>query len=180
MNTPPLPTRCNLHALIAEPPGEPLNAHLTQLHECVSLLEATRARLTSYLEEIEFLEILDQYEWMSRTAQRLGAYTTLWFSEGTQNQPALSLQSRIDELLAGANNRTLFFTLWFKDLPDDAARRLIEASGDRHYFLESLRNGGARCASCAQRRRHQAWGLAGQRRWPISIHSSACCHRCLL
>jgi oligoendopeptidase F len=139
MNTPSLPTRWNLHALIAEPQGEPLNARLAQLRESVSLLEATRARLTPDLEATEFLSVLDHYEWMSQTAQRLGAYTTLWFSEDTQNQAALNLQSQIDELLADANNRTLFFTLWFKDLPDDTARRLIEVSGDRRYFLESLR-----------------------------------------
>jgi len=37
-------------------------------------------------------------------------------------------------------NRTLFFDLWIKDLPEEAARRLIASSGDIALTrLESIR-----------------------------------------
>ena len=36
-------------------------------------------------------------------------------------------------------NRILFFEIWFKDLPDEAAGKLIAGSGDLKYFLESIR-----------------------------------------
>jgi len=71
--------------------------------------------------------------------RRLAGYAFLCFAEDTQDQAALSLQNRFDQLLASAENRLTFFELWFKDLPDGAAQRLIAASGDRRYFLESWR-----------------------------------------
>ena len=53
--------------------------------------------------------------------------------------PRSRCAARVDQALTEAHNRTLFFGLWFKDLPDDAAARFIAASGDLHYYLESLR-----------------------------------------
>ena len=36
-------------------------------------------------------------------------------------------------------NRMMFFDLWWKYLDDENAKRLLEASGDYRYYLESLR-----------------------------------------
>jgi oligoendopeptidase F len=115
------------------------------LNQAILHLEQTLARLESYrpqLPEItveDFCQALDAYETLIRMQRRLAAYAFLRFAADTQNQDALSLQNRIDQLLANAENRVLFFELWFKDLPEDAAERLIAASGDRRYFLESWR-----------------------------------------
>ena len=43
------------------------------------------------------------------------------------------------KLLTEVQNRTLFFTLWWKGLDDEPAERLLAASGDNAYYLESLR-----------------------------------------
>jgi oligoendopeptidase F len=139
MNSLLAPTRWSLQALLAAPEGEPLEACLAQLEQAVSFLEAARPLLSPHLAETDFLNLLQRYETMSCLAHRLGAYAALWFAADTQNQAALNLQSRLDERLADANNRTMFFTLWFKDLPDEAATRLMQASGRRRYFCESLR-----------------------------------------
>jgi oligoendopeptidase F len=37
-------------------------------------------------------------------------------------------------------NRTLFFSLWWKDLQDAAAERLMSAAGDYRYWLEEMRH----------------------------------------
>jgi oligoendopeptidase F len=41
--------------------------------------------------------------------------------------------------MAEMENRTLFFNLWWKDLDDANARRLMDASGDYRYYLEVMR-----------------------------------------
>jgi oligoendopeptidase F len=37
-------------------------------------------------------------------------------------------------------NRTLFFSLWWKDLDEKDAQRFMEASGDYRYYLEEMRH----------------------------------------
>jgi oligoendopeptidase F len=71
--------------------------------------------------------------------RRLEAYSSLWFAEDTQNEAALNLRDRLDRSLVDLGNRVLFFEIWFKDLPDDVAERLIAGSGDMKYALESIR-----------------------------------------
>ena len=61
------------------------------------------------------------------------------FAENTQNPAVLNLRDRVDQVLTDVSNRALFFELWFKELPDDIANKLIEHSGDLHYFLETMR-----------------------------------------
>jgi oligoendopeptidase F len=51
----------------------------------------------------------------------------------------LNYRNRIEQLLTDVQNRLLFFPLWWKALDDEPARRLVEASGDDAYYLETLR-----------------------------------------
>jgi oligoendopeptidase F len=46
----------------------------------------------------------------------------------------------MDQLAADVQNLTLFFSLWFKSLEAAQADRLIAASGDRRYYLETMRH----------------------------------------
>ena len=41
--------------------------------------------------------------------------------------------------MARVNNRMLFFELWWKDLDDVHASRLLAAAGDYRYWLEAMR-----------------------------------------
>ena len=43
------------------------------------------------------------------------------------------------KFLAEVENRTLFFSLWWKEVDEDNAKRLMEASGDYRYYLEAMR-----------------------------------------
>lgn len=132
-------TRWTLQALLPTHTGPKLTDHLSQLEETLGDLESARARLTPDIPVAEFASILERYETVSELARRLGGYAFLWFTEDTQNQDALNFKGRIDQLLAQASNRMLFFSLWFKSLDDAQADRLLAASGDARYHLESLR-----------------------------------------
>ncbi len=130
------PTRWQLNDLIAEPTEQSLEAMSADLAQKVSALEAARPLLTDDIATDVFHDILRQYEVIVDLSGRLGAYAQLWFSEDTQNKAALNLRDRLDELLTDAGNRTLFFSLWLKEVPDDTADRLIAAAGEYRYFLE--------------------------------------------
>ena len=116
-----------------------LQTYLAELEACTSALEAARPGLSADISADEFIRLLDLYEQQTRIANRLSAYSNLWFFEDTQNAVALSLRGRLDQALTQIGNRSMFLTLWFKDLPEASAERLIAASGGRGYMLTNLR-----------------------------------------
>jgi oligoendopeptidase F len=139
MTAAPTLPRWSLHDLLPDPPDQAIERYLSQLLDGVALLETARPTLSPDMATHDFLALFHQYEAMSEIAGRVRAYSFLWFAENTQNPAALNLRGRLEQVLTEAQNRTLFLGLWFKDLPDDAAARLIAGSGDLHYHLESLR-----------------------------------------
>jgi len=63
----------------------------------------------------------------------------LRFSENTQDQTSLSIRDRLDQALTTFENRVLFFTLWLKAIPEEAAARLMPDDPDLRHFITSLR-----------------------------------------
>jgi oligoendopeptidase F len=132
-------TQWNLKELLPDPVQQAVEEHLKKLEERVSELEAVRPSMTPQISEEAFGKILATLEAINASMRRLQAYSFLWFAEDTQNEAALNLRDRLDRDLIELGNRVLFFDIWFKDLPDEAAARLIACSGDMHYALESTR-----------------------------------------
>ncbi len=132
-------TRWSLQDLLPEPDGPALQAYLDELEDLILKMESARSDLRPAISAEEFNHLLDLFEAQSHITSRLGAYTSLWFYEDTKNPAALNLRGRIDQTLAQVSNRVLFLSLWFKDLPDEQANRLILSSGDRKYMLECMR-----------------------------------------
>ena len=77
---------------------------------------------------------------ITNQSNRLYGYAGLWFTEDTQDQDAQALQARIEQFLVGLQNKTLFFSLWWKELDQATADRLMAASGDLKYWLEEMRH----------------------------------------
>jgi oligoendopeptidase F len=46
----------------------------------------------------------------------------------------------VDQFLAGLQNRTIFFSLWWKSLEDDQAQRFYDVAGEFEYYLKQIRN----------------------------------------
>ncbi len=132
-------THWSLKDLLPEPVDQAVEAQLVTLDACVSDLEAMRVSMTPTISAEAFAKILATLESINAVTRRLQAYSFLWFAEDTQNEAALNLRDRLDRSLVDLGNRTLFFEIWFKDLPEDAAARLIAGSGDMKYALESIR-----------------------------------------
>ena len=118
---------------------EDLESALADIEIYLQKVEAFRPRLSADMPLDGFIDLLHTQESLVERAYVVGAYAFLTFAEDTQNPAALSLQDRIDQILTGVDNRSLFLSLWFKSLSDDDAERFMAAAGECTYFLESLR-----------------------------------------
>jgi oligoendopeptidase F len=136
---PDKPTRWSLQDLIAEPVEQALEAAFSELDQAVAGFETMREALAPDISVQEFNRILDGMESIHRLMGRIEAYSLLSLTGDTQDPMALNLRDRVDQVVADSNNRMLFFDLWFKDLPDEPAKRLISHSGDLRYSLETMR-----------------------------------------
>jgi len=133
-------TRWSLADLFPSPDGPEIENAFTELTALVTDFEQVRPTLSPDLSQAEFMALIHKLEAIRRIASRLGAFSSLWFTEDTQNQAAQTLMARVDQFMAELSNRILFFNLWWKDVPDEAAARLAEGSGDYRYWLEEIRH----------------------------------------
>lgn len=130
----------SLSDLFPAPDSPELEAAIARLKQLSADFAAQRPALTSGIGVEAFLGLARQLEEISELGSRVGSYAQLLFSENTQNQAALTLMARTEQLGAELGNQTLFFSLWWKDLDDANAERLMSASGDYRYWLEEMRH----------------------------------------
>ena len=117
-----------------------LDATYKQLDEQVTAFEALRPNLSAEMDVEDFMEMLESSEKSTHLAHRLYSFAGLAFAADTQDQAAQSAMSRVEQFLADVENRTLFFSLWWKDLDSEAAERFMDVAGDYRYYLEEIRN----------------------------------------
>ena len=120
--------------------GPEIKADFKKIEDLTTEFEKFRALLKEDISETDFLKIIHALEQIHRIGSKLGSYAGLWFSADTQDQGALSLMAKTEQLSADLGNRTLFFGLWWKELPEAAATRLMKNSGDYRYWLEEMRH----------------------------------------
>ena len=132
-------SRWSLDDLLPATSGPELEEIIQDLDDAASQLEASREQLSPDLPAADFAQLMGRVEGISKLANRLGAYAYLWYAEDTQDEDALAFRGRVEKLLTEVQNRTLFFTLWWKALDDEPAARLAAASAGNAYYLESLR-----------------------------------------
>jgi oligoendopeptidase F len=132
----------DLSELVGDPVADEMNAKLATLEASVQAFEARRAALSAEMDPEEFLDTVEQYEALIEQIYIPYAFASLSFSEDTQSGEALNMLNRIQQVGTDAQNRVLFFSLWWKELDDDAAERLLpkgEALADYRHYLEDLR-----------------------------------------
>ena len=132
-------TRWDLSALLQAPSGEPVERALQDIETRTAHFEAARAKLNPDIDEEEFLDLVQELEELNRVIRKVMAYGSLWFTEDTQNQEALAFNNKMEQMATNVSNRILFFSLWWKELDDANAERLMRNAGDYVYFLESDR-----------------------------------------
>ena len=133
-------TGWDLSDVIAAPDGDPLQKLTAELEAAVSAISAMRPKLRQDISASDFNLALELSQKLTAASSRLGSYASLWFSEDTQNQTALTFQGKIEQLTTDALNRALFLPLWWKTLAEEPAARLIaSAPADLRYYLKKQR-----------------------------------------
>jgi oligoendopeptidase F len=117
-----------------------LDLSFKHLEAQVAEFEESRAELKAEMAADKFLNIVSESEKIMRAGYRVYGFTSLSFAANTQDQAAQALLGRVQQFFAEMQNRTLFFSLWWKDLDDANAARLMDASGDYRYYLEEMRH----------------------------------------
>ncbi len=116
-----------------------LEAAFKKLDEHVAGFEKLRPQLKPEIPVSSFLEVMQDLEEATKLANKMYSYAGLAFAADTQDQRIQALLGRIQQFMAEMENRTLFFSLWWKDLDQANAARLMDASGDYRYYLEVMR-----------------------------------------
>jgi oligoendopeptidase F len=117
-----------------------LQVAFDNVEEQVTSFEGVRGKLNPDMDVETFLEVVRASEATTRLAKRIYSFAGLLFAEDTQSQNAQTLIARVQQFGAEMQNRTLFFSLWWKDVDDKNAERLMSASGDYRYYLEEMRH----------------------------------------
>jgi len=133
-------SRWELNDLFPSAESESFKSTFNDLEKEVSDFEKCREELNDEISQGRFLEIIRRFEKITEMLHKLGGFAELWFSEDTQDQQAQSLLAKIDQFSAELSNKVMFFTLWWRALEDEPAKRLMEGSGDFHYWLEEMRH----------------------------------------
>ena len=120
--------------------GPELESAFKDMDKMVAAFETLRPQLTSAIGLDVFLGIVRKLEEINLAAHKLSNFAYLTFSADTQSQAAQSLVQRVEQFFAELENRTIFFTLWWKELADEEAARLMAGSGDYRYWLEEMRH----------------------------------------
>ena len=140
MTLPYTQTRWSLSDLFPALDSPELEQTFTDLETQVANFESVRSQLSSQIKQAEFMNFVTLLEEINQLGSRLYAFAGLSFSADTQDQAAQTLVARVDQFIAILQNRTLFFSLWWKDLDDDNAARLMSEAGDYRYWLEEMRH----------------------------------------
>ena len=126
----------NLKDLVRDPKEIP--EQMRKLEQAAQRIKKKRNALDTFSRE-EFFAMLKELEQYSYESSIIGSYAFLWYSEDSSNQRANALKTQIEQKLTKLHNELLFFSLWFKKLPDDRAAVFIKNSGKYEYFLVRLR-----------------------------------------
>ena len=133
-------TKWNLNELYPAFDSPDLQAAFDNVEEQVMSFEGIRGKLQPDLDANQFLEFVRASEETARVINKIYAFTGLSFASDTQDQIAQTFMARVQQFAATMQNRTLFFSLWWKELDDQNAERLMNSAGDYRYYLEEMRH----------------------------------------
>ncbi len=133
-------TQWNLGELFPGFDSPDLQLAFDNVEEQVMSFEGIRGKLQPNIDANQFMEFVRASESAARTINRIYAFTGLSFAADTQDQIAQTYTARVQQFAAEMQNRTLFFSLWWKDLDDQNAERLMNSAGDYRYYLEEMRH----------------------------------------
>ncbi|MBI2666683.1 M3 family oligoendopeptidase [Candidatus Woesearchaeota archaeon] len=116
-----------------------INAALQEIEEKTVEIEKEKSLLTAQISPVKFLAFVKKLEELRTFSAKLSCYVELRCAENSSDQQAAADRSKVETALTKTGNRLLFFGFWFKDLPEQKAQELINASGAYKYHFQQLR-----------------------------------------
>jgi oligoendopeptidase F len=129
-------TKWNLGELYSGFDSPDLQGAFDNVEEQVTSFEGVRGKLNPDMDSDTFLEVVRASEAATRIVNKIYAFTGLSFASNTQDQTAQTYMARVQQFAAEMQNRTLFFSLWWKDL-ETRTRAVDVCPGD--YVIISKR-----------------------------------------
>ena len=117
-----------------------LDLAFKHLQAQVAEFEESRVELTTEIAADKFLNLVRESEAIMRAGYRIYGFASLSFAGDTQDQVIQAMMGRVQQFFAELGNRTMFFSLWWKELDETNAARLMATSGDYRYYLEEMRH----------------------------------------
>lgn len=133
-------TQWSLAPLFPSVESQEVRQAVDELKAKVSAFESNRSRLKPEISTDDFFDIVRSLETISHLGYRLYGFAGLSFSADTQDQGIMAFLGQVEQLMAELQNRILYFSLWWKDLDDQNAARLMAEAGDYRYWLEEMRH----------------------------------------
>lgn len=112
---------------------------LKEVDDRVKEIEGWRGRLDDSTTNAAFRELLGKIEAMETLVMRIYSFVNLMFTADSQDQKIIAMVGRIDALLAEIQNKTVFMSLWWKNLPDGVAADYLAALPEYRYYLTKMR-----------------------------------------
>ncbi|MGV8168519.1 MAG: M3 family oligoendopeptidase [Candidatus Nanoarchaeia archaeon] len=121
--------------------GDTYESMLKKIEASTKFIENSRKKLSKDIAPNELLKIINVLEETGVLFSRLSCYYSLKTAENTKDEDALAKLSYLSVLGSDFSTRTLFFELWFINLDDKAAARLINSKelAKYKYYLENTR-----------------------------------------
>ena len=130
----------NLGDILPEINSKEYDNLLKELEENTKFIENYRKKLNPEIKVEEFIKIIKTEEKIAESTSKITAYAYLWFSEDTSNQEAKSYRAKVEQISVDVNNRIMFFSLWFKNIDEKNAERIINSvPKDYKYMLQFMR-----------------------------------------
>ncbi|HVS15009.1 MAG TPA: M3 family oligoendopeptidase [Thermoanaerobaculia bacterium] len=139
------PPTWRLDELLEDASESSVASRLDELGAAVARLEAGRASLRPEMPASALLDLVAQYERAVSASSRLMGYASLRFAADTQDGAALAMLTRVEQAMTELQTRTLFLGLFWQELPDADAERLLAelpgagATADHLFWLGDLR-----------------------------------------
>jgi oligoendopeptidase F len=134
------PTQWSLQELYPSFDSPDLQMAFDNVEEQVLSFEGIRGKLVPDIDASQFMEFVRASEQTTRIISKIYAFTGLSFAADTQDQIAQTYMARVQQFAAEMQNRTLFFSLWWKEMDERNAERLMSSAGDYRYYLEEIRH----------------------------------------
>lgn len=115
------------------------NKIMKDIDSITSSIESWKSKLSDDITNDDFLKLISMQEDLTNLTSKLSAFATLWQSENTSDSERNSFLLEVSEFLTDISNRVLFFDIWFKNLNDETAERLIYADKKYNYMLRNIR-----------------------------------------